>query len=316
MKTLDEFNGSPDWETQSRRTSETSRNDSSITLYLREIGRVKLLTPREEIELAARVKEGDEEARNEMIQANLRLVVKIAQAYEGIGVPLPDLISEGNIGLTRAVERFDPDKGAKLSYYSAFWIKQAITKALASQSKAVRLPVHVADKLSIMGRAALRLEEELGREPTDEELAAEMGTSSFRVNRMRMAAMRPASLDAQIEGEALRSYAETVADETAESPYQKLEGKSLAAMLGKMIKTLGRRERAILRSRFGLDGEPPKNLAETGEELGLSGERVRQIEKAALVKLRRRINNLENRTLSPARPRSGTHCKLRFSTAV
>jgi RNA polymerase primary sigma factor len=161
-----------------------------------------------------------------------------------------------------------------------------------------------------MRRAASRLEEELGREPTDEELAAEVGTTSRRVTQMRMAAIRPASLDAQLDGEDIRSFAETVADEKAESPYEKLEDKTLTAMLREMINTLNRREQAVLRSRFELDGEPTKTLEEIGEELGLSAERVRQIEKAALEKLRRRMNSLENRSLSPARLRSGNQCKL------
>ena len=168
---------------------------------LRDVGRVKRLTPQEEIELATRTRKGDSEARDELIRANLPLVIKIARVYEGIGLPLLDLISEGNIGLVRAVARFDPCKGAKLSGYGALWIKQAITKALASQSKTMRLPTHVVEKLGKMRRAASHLEEELGREPTDEELAAEVGWTPRRVTQMRMAAIRPASLDAHINGE-------------------------------------------------------------------------------------------------------------------
>jgi RNA polymerase primary sigma factor len=310
MKTLDEFDPCPAWESPSLGARDASPGETCISLYLRDIGRAKLLTPQEEIELAGRIKKGDWEARDQMIKSNLRLVVKIARAYEGIGLPLLDLISEGNIGLMRAVDRFDPNKGAKLSGYGALWIRQAITKALASQSKAMRLPTHVVDKLSKMRRTASRLEEELGREPTDEELAAEVGMTSRRVTQMRMAAIRPASLDAQINGEEIGSFAETIADEKAESPYEKLEDKTLTAMLREMINTLNRREQAVLRSRFELDGEPTKTLEGTGEELGLSAERVRQIEKAALEKLRRRMNSLENRSLLPARLRSGNQCKL------
>jgi RNA polymerase primary sigma factor len=312
MKTPDELDFSPSWESPSRGARDAFQGDTSIALYLRDIGRAKLLTPQEEIELAARIKKGDWEARDQMIKSNLRLVVKIARAYEGIGLPLLDLISEGNIGLMRAVDRFDPNKRAKLSGYGALWIRQAITKALASQSKAIRLPTHVVEKLGKMTRAASRLEEELGREPTDEELAAEVGTTSGRVTQMRMAAIRPASLDAQIDGQKTGSYADTIADEKAESPYEKLEDKTLTAMLREMINTLNRREQAVLRSRFELAGEPTMTLEEIGEELGLSAERVRQIEKAALEKLRLRINNLENRCLSPARLRSGNQCKLRL----
>src|SRR5436190_16387937 len=172
--------------------------DTAIKLYLREIGQVKLLTPQEEIELAARIKKGDKKAREQMIKANLRLVVKIARDYEGIGLPLLDLISEGNIGLMKAVERFDPAKGGKLSTYGSWWIKQSIKRALANQSKTIRLPVHMVDKISKMRRVAMKLQEELGREPTDDELADELGISPGRVSQMRTAAIRPASLDAPI----------------------------------------------------------------------------------------------------------------------
>jgi len=172
--------------------------DTAIKLYLREIGQVKLLTPEEEIELAARIKKGDKKAREQMIKANLRLVVKIAHDYEGFGLPLLDLISEGNIGLMKAVERFDPAKGGKLSTYGSWWIKQSIKRALANQSKTIRLPVHLVDKISKMRRVAMKLQEEFGREPTDEELGEELGISASRVGQMRTAAIRPASLDAPI----------------------------------------------------------------------------------------------------------------------
>ena len=194
--------------------------DTAIKLYLREIGQVKLLTPQEEIELAARIKKGDKKAREQMIKANLRLVVKIARDYEGIGLPLLDLISEGNIGLMKAVERFDPAKGGKLSTYGSWWIKQSIKRALANQSKTIRLPVHLVDKISKMRRTSMRLQEELGREPTDEELGEELGITSARVAQMRMAAIRPASLDAPIGDEDSNNFAEVVEDESADTPYE------------------------------------------------------------------------------------------------
>ena len=193
--------------------------DTAIKLYLREIGQVKLLTPQEEIELAARIKKGDKKAREQMIKANLRLVVKIARDYEGIGLPLLDLISEGNIGLMKAVERFDPAKGGKLSTYGSWWIKQSIKRALANQSKTIRLPVHLVDKISKMRRTSMRLQEELGREPTDDELGEELGISASRVAQMRMAAIRPASLDAPIGDEDSNNFAEVVQDESADTPY-------------------------------------------------------------------------------------------------
>ena len=267
--------------------------DTAIKLYLREIGQVKLLTPQQEIELAARIKKGDKKARELMIKANLRLVVKIARDYEGIGLPLLDLISEGNIGLMKAVERFDPSKGGKLSTYGSWWIKQSIKRALANQSKTIRLPVHLVDKISKMRRTAMRLQEELGREPTDEELGSELGTTAARVSQMRMAAIRPASLDAPIGDEDSNNFAEVVQDESADTPYQQLEEKTVIRMLQEMVKTLDPREATILRARFGLDGGPEKTLEEVGQKFGVTRERVRQIQNIALRKLRKMIEKLE-----------------------
>lgn len=267
--------------------------DTAIKLYLREIGQVKLLTPEEEIQLAARIKRRDKKAREQMIKANLRLVVKIARDYEGIGLPLLDLISEGNIGLMKAVERFDPAKGGKLSTYGAWWIKQSIKRALANQSKTIRLPVHLVDKISRMRRTSLRLQEELGREPTDEELGEELGISAARVSQMRMAAVRPASLDAPIGDEDSNNFSEVVEDENADTPYQQLEDKTVTRMLREMIKTLDHREATILRARFGLDGGPQKTLEEVGAKFGVTRERVRQIQNIALKKLRKMIEKME-----------------------
>jgi RNA polymerase primary sigma factor len=267
--------------------------DTAIKLYLREIGQVKLLTPQEEIELAARIKKGDKKAREQMIKANLRLVVKIARDYEGIGLPLLDLISEGNIGLMKAVERFDPAKGGKLSTYGSWWIKQSIKRALANQSKTIRLPVHLVDKISKMRRTAMRLQEELGREPTDEELGGELGITASRVSQMRLAAIRPASLDAPIGDEDSNNFAEVVQDEAADTPYEQLEEKTVTRMLQEMVKTLDPREATILRARFGLDGGPEKTLEEVGEKFGVTRERVRQIQNIALKKLRKMIEKLE-----------------------
>ena len=267
--------------------------DTAIKLYLREIGQVRLLTPQEEIDLAARIKKGDKKAREQMIKANLRLVVKIARDYEGIGLPLLDLISEGNIGLMKAVERFDPSKGGKLSTYGSWWIKQSIKRALANQSKTIRLPVHLVDKISKMRRTAMRLQEELGREPTDDELGEELGISASRVAQMRLAAIRPASLDAPIGDEDSNNFAEVVQDEAADTPYEQLEEKTVTRMLQEMVKTLDPREATILRARFGLDGGPEKTLEEVGEKFGVTRERVRQIQNIALRKLRRMIEKLE-----------------------
>ncbi|MGA2557835.1 MAG: sigma-70 family RNA polymerase sigma factor [Verrucomicrobiota bacterium] len=267
--------------------------ETAIKLYLREIGQVKLLTPQEEIELAARIRRGDKKAREKMIKANLRLVVKIAHDYENFGLPLLDLISEGNIGLMKAVERFDPAKGGKLSTYGSWWIKQSIKRALANQSKTIRLPVHLVDKISRMRKTALKLQEIFGREPTDEELADEMGMSVSRVAQMRTAAIRPASLDAPIGDDDTNSFAEVVQDEAADTPYEHLEEKTVTGMLREMVKTLDERESTILSYRFGLDGGSEKTLEEVGERFGVTRERVRQIQNIALIKLRKMIEKLE-----------------------
>lgn len=267
--------------------------DTAIKLYLREIGQVKLLTPHEEVDLAARIKKGDKKARELMIKANLRLVVKIAHDYEGLGLPLLDLISEGNIGLMKAVERFDPAKGGKLSTYGAWWIKQSIKRALANQSKTIRLPVHLVDKISKMRRTSLKMQEELGREPTDDELAEELGMTPSRVAQLRTAAIRPASLDAPIGDDDSNNFAEIVMDENADTPYQELEDKTVTKMLQRMVKDLDPREATILKYRFGLDGGSEKTLEEVGEKFGVTRERVRQIQNIALNKLRKMIQKLE-----------------------
>jgi RNA polymerase primary sigma factor len=271
----------------------TYDGDTAVKLYLREIGQVKLLTPAEEIALAARIKKGDKKAREHMIKANLRLVVKIARDYEGIGLPLLDLISEGNIGLMKAVERFDPSKGGKLSTYGSWWIKQSIKRALANQSKTIRLPVHLVDKISKMRRTAMKLQEEFGREPTDEELAEELQITPGRVAQMRMASIRPTSLDAPIGDEDSNSFSEIVQDENADDPYEQLEDKTVTGMLEDMVKKLDEREATILRFRFGLDGGTEKTLEEVGEKFGVTRERVRQIQNIALRKLRRMIEKFE-----------------------
>jgi RNA polymerase primary sigma factor len=267
--------------------------DRSIKLYLREIGQVPLLTPDQEVELASRIKRGDAAARELMIKANLRLVVKIAHDYEDYGLPLLDLISEGNIGLMKAVERFDPAKGGKLSTYASWWIKQSIKRALSNQSKTIRLPAHLVDKLSKMRRLAAKLQEELGREATDEELGEELGVSAWRVMQMRNAAIRPTSLDAPLGEDEANTVADVVADENADSPYEELEEKTVTTMLHEMVKTLDQREASILVYRFGLDGSREKTLEEVGEKFRVTRERIRQIQNIGLNKLRKMIEERE-----------------------
>lgn len=271
--------------------------ESAIKLYLREIGKVKLLTPEEEIELAERIRKGDQEARERMIKANLRLVVKIAHDYEGLGLPLLDLISEGNIGLMKAVDRFDPKKGGKLSTYAAWWIKQSIKRALANQTRAIRLPVHLVDKISRMRRVALKLQEVLGREPTDEELAEELGTTPYKVAQLKMAAQRPTSLESPIGDEDSKTYNEVVRDEKAEDPGEQLLEKTARELVQRLMEKLDSRERHILKYRFGLDDADEKTLEELGREMGVTRERIRQIQNQALAKLRRELEKLERKSV-------------------
>jgi RNA polymerase primary sigma factor len=267
--------------------------NTAFNLYLREVGQTPLLTVDEENKLAARIKKGDRKAREQMIKANLRLVVKIAREYEDYGMPLLDLINEGNMGLMKAVERFDPSKGAKLSTYSAWWIKQAIKRALANQSKTIRLPIHVVDKLFHMRKATAKLHEELGREPTDAELGDELGMSARKVAQFRTAAIRPASLEAPLGDDDTSRIADVVRDESATTPYEQLEGKTNVEMLRELVATLPVREADILRYRFGLDGDGEKTLEEVGEKFGVTRERIRQIQNIALARLRKEIEKLE-----------------------
>jgi RNA polymerase primary sigma factor len=276
--------------------------DGAIKLYLREIGKVELLSPEQEIELAARIKKGDKEARELMIKANLRLVVKIAREYEGLGLPLLDLISEGNIGLMKAVERFDPSKGGKLSTYGAFWIKQSIKRALANQSKTIRIPVHMVGKIAKMRVISLRLQEMLGREPSDEELAETMDIKPAAVASMRLVSISPSSLDAPIgEGDS-NPLGEIVADEKADTPYEELDTKTVQRMLRELVGNLNNREIDILRARFGLDGGPRQNLEQVGQRLNITRERVRQIQNIALGKLRKMLQKRESPSLPSALP--------------
>jgi len=273
--------------------SQPYNGDSAFHLYVREIGQTKLLTPKEEVQLARRIQRGDAAAREHMIKANLRLVVKIARDYENYGLPLLDLINEGNMGLMRAVEKFDPRKGAKLSTYAAWWIKQSIRRALSDQSKTIRIPVHATDKLLHIRRTATKLEEELGREPTPEEIGEELDIPAKQVRQLQTAAIRPASLDAPLGDDESNRVADVIADERATNPYEDLEGKTNADMVREVINILDPREMTILRYRFGLDGGGEKTLEEVGEKFGVTRERIRQIQNVALRKLRRKIEKLD-----------------------
>jgi len=261
-------------------------SDKTIRIYLREIGEVDLLTPQQEVELAARIKRGDREARQHMISANLRLVVKIAQDYARYGLPLLDLISEGNIGLVKAVERFDPKKGGKLSTYAAWWIKQAIKRALANQSKTIRLPAHLVDKIGRMRRAERKLVEQLGRDPTDAEIAKELGIEEATVTHWQTVAIKPASLDAPIGDDDGGTFSEIVGDEKAKSPYDTINDAQLQEEVGYLIKYLPFREREILKYRYGLEGVTVETLEDVGKRFNITRERVRQLQNSALLRLR------------------------------
>lgn len=266
---------------------------SALSLYLRDAVEVPLLTVEEENALAARIHRGDLAAREHMIRANLRLVVKIARDYEGFGLPLLDLINEGNIGLMKGVERFDPAKGGKLSTYAAWWIKQSIRRALANQSKTIRLPVHLVDKVARMKRVAHQLQELLGREATDEELAEEMDTPVKKIRFWRRASQKTASLDAPLGDDESSRLADVVPDPESGDPYGRLEEKTTHRMVGQFLAILNSRELSILRQRFGLDGQKEKTLDEIGRSFGVTRERIRQLQNIALAKLRERIERHE-----------------------
>jgi len=269
-------------------------SDQGFKIYLREIGQTPLLTVQQEIDLAARIKKGDKEARSLMIRANLRLVVKIAHDYGNLGLPLLDLVSEGNIGLMKAVERFDPAKGGKLSTYAAWWIKQSIKRALANQSKTIRLPVHLVDKIAKIRRVSLSMSEELGREPTDQELADEVGLSAAKLSQLRTVSIRPASLDAPMNDEDGTEFGEIVGDDSAVDPAENLSDKNMQEEIADLLRVLDDRERKIIMSRFGLDGGNTRTLEEVGEKFGVTRERIRQLQNIALAKLRRALRKREH----------------------
>jgi RNA polymerase primary sigma factor len=270
-----------------------NENDSGLGRYLREIGRIPLLTPEQEIQLAGKIRKGDASAREQMISANLRLVVTIAHDYANLGLPLLDLISEGNIGLTKAVERFDPAKGAKLSNYAIWWIKQSIKRALANQSKMIRLPVHLVNKIRKVRRVSLQMSDELGHEPTDDELGDELGIASEKVARLKSLGIRPASLDAPLGDDEGIEFGAVVGDEEAQTPFEYLRDKNLRAELDGLIEVLDIREKKIISQRFGLNGGKPKTLENVSKDFGLTRERIRQLQNVALAKLRRALSKKE-----------------------
>lgn len=257
-----------------------------VRMYLKEIGRVSLLTADEEVALALRIKEGDPEAKQELAEANLRLVVSIAKRYVGRGMQFLDLIQEGNMGLMKAVEKFDHEKGFKFSTYATWWIRQAITRAIADQARTIRIPVHMVETINKLIRIQRQLLQDLGREPTPEEIGAEMDLSPEKVREILKIAQEPVSLETPIGEEDDSHLGDFIEDQDATSPAEHAAYELLKEQLESVLDTLTDREENVLRLRFGLDDGRTRTLEEVGKVFGVTRERIRQIEAKALRKLR------------------------------
>ena len=264
--------------------------DDSVRLYLREIGKIPLLTPEEEADLAQRIIKGDKKAKDKMVESNMRLVVSIAKRYGGRGLDFLDLIQEGNTGLLRAVEKFDPDKGFKFSTYATWWVRQAITRAIADQARTIRIPVHMVETINKVLRTSRKLTSELNREPTNEEIAKELDMEPEKIDYVMRIKQDIASLDASVgrdgddEDSVLGDFVE---DEERASPEDSAANQILKEQLSEIIATLTDREQKIIRLRFGIGGGRPHTLEEVGAEFDVTRERIRQIEAKALSKLRK-----------------------------
>ena len=264
--------------------------DDSVRLYLREIGKIPLLTPEEEADLAQRIVKGDKKAKDKMVESNMRLVVSIAKRYGGRGLDFLDLIQEGNTGLLRAVEKFDPDKGFKFSTYATWWVRQAITRAIADQARTIRIPVHMVETINKVLRTTRKLTTELNREPTNEEIAKELDMEPEKIDYVMRIKQDIASLDASVgrEGDDEDSVlGDFVEDEERDSPEDSAANQILKEQLAEIISTLTEREQKIIRLRFGIGGGRPHTLEEVGNEFAVTRERIRQIEAKALSKLRK-----------------------------
>ncbi len=260
--------------------------DDPVRMYLKEIGRVPLLTAEEEIEIAQRMEQGDEEAKKKLAEANLRLVVSIAKRYVGRGMLFLDLIQEGNLGLIKAVEKFDYRKGYKFSTYATWWIRQAITRAIADQARTIRIPVHMVETINKLIRVSRQLLQEYGREPTPDEIAKAMGISETKVREIIKIAQEPVSLETPIGEEEDSHLGDFIEDDNAPAPAEAASHALMKEQLWDVLDTLTPREEKVLRLRFGLDDGHQRTLEEVGKEFKVTRERIRQIEAKALRKLR------------------------------
>lgn len=276
-----------------------SDNDT-MKLYMQSIGQFQLISQEEEAVLASKIADGDDAAREALIRSNLRLVVKIAHDFKGLGLPLLDLISEGNIGLMRAVEKFDPSKGAKLSSYAAWWIKQSMRRALANQARTIRIPVQSATKIGKIQTAKSKLVQSLGRDPTDKEIASEINLTERTVVGLRQGKTSTISIFDPIQNGADGEFKDIIPDEKTFSPDDIVKDEETLNHMLELISKLEERERVILNLRFGLQGDKPKTLEEVSISIGRTRERVRQIQNQALDKLRALLN--EERTLEDFEP--------------
>ena len=265
---------------------ENAKLDDPVRMYLKEIGRIKLLTPEEEQEIAKKMAEGDEDARKRMSEANLRLVVSIAKRYVGRGMQLLDLIQEGNLGLMKAVEKFDYTKGYKFSTYATWWIRQAITRAIADQARTIRIPVHMVETINKLIRVNRQLVQEYGREPRPDEIAKEMGISEEKVREIIKIAQEPVSLETPIGEEDDSHLGDFIPDDDAPAPAEAVASTLLKEQLMDVLNSLTPREAKVLRLRYGLDDGKARTLEEVGKEFNVTRERIRQIEAKALRKLR------------------------------
>jgi RNA polymerase primary sigma factor len=278
--------GDAEEEDEAARSTQREVSTDALQLFLKDIGKVELLTAPQEVELAKRIERGDENAKREMVEANLRLVVSIAKKYRNQGLPFLDLIQEGTIGLVRAAEKFDHRKGFKFSTYATWWIRQAVARALADKARTIRMPVHVVEKLNKIVRTERKLRAERGREPGSREIASELDLTIDEVDQIRRSAQVPVSLEKPVGDDEESEFGHFLTDESAPLPEEAAEDVLRKDALGRILRTLSSRERRVLELRYGLNGEQPRTLDEVGRAFNVTRERIRQIENQCLKKLR------------------------------